>query len=298
MNKTIVTTLVAVAIGLAGQANAQFAGAVVDYTPGTLLNSEWDTGQPFNNPNAVLGQPGGMCDPNTWPNVYSLFNPPDDTTALTGIGAGGQLTLQLQNYVNVSPVTVSPVAYGIGVWSNVGLRDVSAGYVGTTGSSAATISPPSSAVVSVSADGFHWITLNSGSAITFGMPGNYYLNAGPYDSSAPATPQLANFGQPFIVSGSAGTLSSLDGKTNDQLLATLNGSAGGTWLSLDGLGLDKVGYIRFSDVPDNEELDLSTVSINSSLAGAPVPAPEPTGTAFLLIGALALVSAKKRGRRE
>jgi len=51
-------------------------------------------------------------------------------------------------------------------------------------------------------------------------------------------------------------------------------------------------------VPDNEELDLSTVSINSSLAGAPVPAPEPTGTAFLLIGALALVSAKKRGRRE
>ena len=191
MKKMFVTSVVVFAAGLSCHAYGQFASAVVNYTPGTLLNSEWDTGNPFDDPNAVLGQPAGIVDPNTYPTVYSPFDPPDDTTSLTGIGYGGTLTLQLQNFV-----TVSPGQDEIGVWSNVGLDDVSPDGAGTAGSPATTLSTPNSAIVSVSANGTNWVTLNNGNPITnenpitFGLPGNYYLNAGPYDSSAPAVLSL------------------------------------------------------------------------------------------------------------
>ena len=285
MKKILVSSLAAFALGLSGHAYAQYAGAVVSYTPGTLVNSEWDTGDPFNNPDAMLGAPAGIVDPNTYPNVYSPFSPPDDTTSLTGIGYGGSIVLELQDFV-----TVSAGQDEIGIWSNVGLDDNSGN--GTTGSPATTLGTPASAVVSVSANGTNWVALNGGNPITFGLPGNYYQNAGPYDSSAPANPQLANFGQPFT-----GTLSSFDNEDYDEILATLDGSAGGTWLDLDGTGLSEVGYIEFQNVTPDTELDLSTVSINSALAGGPVGAvPEPGTTASLVLGAAVLLLRFNRRR--
>ncbi len=287
MKRLFVTSVIAFTFALCAHARAQYSGAVVNYDPGTLINSEWDNGAPFNNPDAVLGAPTGIVSNFGYfpDNVYSPFNPHDEATALTGIGAGGVLTLRLQNYVAVSPGQDE-----IGVWSSVGLLDASYPN-GQAGAQASTISPPASAVVSVSQNGINWVTLNNGNPITFGMPGNYYVNAGPYDPTAPANPILANFGQPFT-----GSLSDFDGETYAQVLATLNGSAGGTWLNLDGTGLTEVGYIQFSDVPVGEELDLSTVSINSELAGAAVP--EPGTTALVILGAagLALVIRRRQSR--
>jgi len=284
MKKIVITTIVAFTLSLFGGAYAQFAGAVIDYTPGTLLNADWSTGNPslYNNPNAVLGQPNGIVDYPGWPCVYSPFNPPCLTTDLTGIGVGGQLTLQLQNYV-----TVAPGAFEIGIWSNVGLVDTEYGQ-GVTGNPVSPFGPPACAVVSVSADGISWVTLNNGNPITFGLPGNYYLNAGPEDPAAPASPQLADFGKPFT-----GTLSDFNNETYSQVLSTLNGSAGGTWLDLSNTGLSEVGYIRFSDVPSGE-LDLSTVSINSSLAGAPVPEPGSAGLLLLCAGGMAALMRRRR----
>ena len=277
--------IIASAITLGGHANAQYAASVVDYTAGTLVNSEWDNGALFDNPDAVLGAPQGIVSNFGYfpDNVYSVFNPHDEASALTGIGAGGQLTLQLQNYV-----AVSPGAFEIGVWSSVGLLDTSYPN-GQAGATASALSPAASAVVSVSADGVHWVALNGGNPITFSLPGNYYANAGPYDTAAPTNPVLSDFGKPFT-----GSLSDFNGEDYSQILGTLNGSAGGTWLDLDSTGLSEVGYIRFNGVAAGTELDLSTISINSDLAGTAVP--EPGSVALLGLGACGLAWHFKRRR--
>ncbi|HEY3898052.1 MAG TPA: PEP-CTERM sorting domain-containing protein [Chthoniobacter sp.] len=278
MKKILVLSILLHGCCLLGQASAQFANAVVDYTPGALFDS-------YNTPTSALGQPAPIVGPDSgFPGVFSPFDPHYETTDLVGIGAGGQLTLQLQNFVNVQSG-----AFEIGVWSNVGLTDVDYPN-GTAGNPVTTFSPPSSAVVSVSADGTHWVTLNGGSPITFSLPGNYYTNAGPFDPTAPADPQFANFGQPFT-----GSLSDFDGEDYAQVLATLDGSAGGTWLDLDGTGLSQVGYVRFNGVADGDELYINGVGINSSLAGAEV-VPEPASAGLLLLGAVSAL-AWRRNRK-
>ena len=272
MKKQIV---IALALGLLGRAHAaNFAGAVVDYTPGAGVGS-------YNNSSAALGQPGGIVSPGSFSGVFSPFNPHFETTELTGIGFGGQLTLQLQNYV-----TVSSGAFEIGVWSNVGLVDASYPS-GTATNPTTTFSTPRSAVISVSADGTNWILFKGGAAITLSLPGNFYTNAGPFDTSAPASPAFADFGKPFT-----GTLSDFNGETYPQVLATLNGSAGGTWLDLYSTGLSQVGYIRFNGVASGEVQYINGVSINSTLTGVAVP--EPATAGLLICGAALLLGFKRR----
>jgi hypothetical protein len=259
---------------LLGHAGAQnFASSLFDYTPGALVGS-------YNNPGAALGQPAPIVGADSgFAGVFSPFNPHYETTDLVGVGAGGQLTLQL-----AFPVTVQAGAYEVGVWSNVGLND--SDYPnGTNYSPAQTLSPPASAVVSVSADGTHWATLNSGNPITFSLPGNYYTNAGPYDATAPANPQFANFGQPFT-----GSLSDFDGEDYAQVLATLNGSAGGTWLDLDGTGLSQVDFIRFNGVASGDVLYINGVSGNAAL-------PEPGAAGLAMLGGALVFSLRRRPTR-
>ena len=286
MKKIIAASIIATLLGFSARAYAaSFAASVVDYTPGTLVNSEWDNSQPFNNSNAVLGKPkdivAGIPVFSMSDSVLSPFSPHYEVDSLTGVGYGGQLTLQLQNYV-----TVSSGAFEIGVWTDIGIADSSYPN-GTAGSPASTFSSPSGVVVSVSADGVHWVALNGGNPMTFSNPGNYYLNAGPYDTTVPASPVLADFGKPFT-----GTLASFSGETYSQVLSTLNGSAGGTWLDLDSTGLSEVGYIRFNGVASGGEIDLNAVSINSSLAGATVPEPGTVG--MLVLGAAFAFGIKRR----
>jgi len=275
MKKIILTTLVAFTLGLPHRMHAEsFATAVIDYNPGTPTF--------YNDPNAVLGKPGDIVGVGSgFEGVFSPFNPHYESSELTGIGFGGQLTLQLQNFV-----TVTTGAREIGIWSNVGLTDVDYPN-GTADNPTSTFSSPSSAVVSVSANGVDWVTLNGGAPITFSLPGLYYSNAGPFDSTAPESPVLADFGKPFT-----GTLSDFDGKTYPQIVETLNGSAGGTWLDLDSTGLSEVGYIRFNGVASGEELYLNAVSINSTLSGGAVP--EPASGVLLLIGVSGMLFLSRR----
>lgn len=239
---------------------AIFASQVVDYAPG----SPTDVGA-YTNPNAALGAPDAVNSAG----VFSPFNPNFSTSSLARIGQGGHLTLQLANFVTIDRTAGVPE---IGVWENVGL--VSTTFPDAHTQSTATVFGADSAIVEVSADDVNWYALNNGNPILFTLPGNYYTNAGAFDSTAPANPQFADFGKPFT-----GSLSDFDNKDYSQILATLNGSAGGTWLDLDSVPLSQVGFIRFSGETAGNTLEIDAVSINSTLVATAVP--EPASLAFL-----------------
>ncbi len=198
------------------------------------------------------------------------------------IGEGGQLTLQLSHHV------LPTAGLELGVYTNVGVADENYPN-GKAGSPPFTFGA-SSAVVDFSADGATWVGLGS---ILFNIPANYYLDRGPFDTTAGS--QVADFGKPF-----PGTLSDFGGLDYSQILGLLDGSAGGTWLDISGTGLSQVGYIRFS-VPDDNNAGtnllfaLDAVSLSTAALGNPVPEP----STWLLLasgGCLALVARCRRAR--
>lgn len=285
MKKNIIVVLPAVIAAVSIHARAaSFASAVLSYTPGTLPAGETS----YTNAGASLGRPSPIVDPNGFPNVLSPFSPHFKSTDLTGVGVGGQITLRLANYVTID--RTAGVAE-IGVWENVGVVDPA---FNGTADSPASFFGPDTAVVEVSPDNVSWYSLNNGNPILFTMPGTYYLNAGPYDAAAPASPVEADFGKPFN-----GTTTGFDGKTNAQILSYFNGSAGGTWLDVNGAGsavpanVTQIGYVRFSNPANTDGFELDGVAINTSLTGAPVPEPS---SAALLASAL-LAGAFRRQRK-
>ncbi len=259
MKKLLHALLVCASLASAGHLHAAeyFADQVVSYVPGTGVGA-------YTDPTAALGKPGGNIGTGT----FNAFSPNFATTELARIGFGGELTLRLSNYVTVN---YTPGVREIGIWENVGLVAATGG-----ATNPATVFGADSAVVSVSADGVNWFSLNSGQPILFTLPGNYYANATATNDPPPANPVLADFGQPFT-----GSLSDFDGKSFSDILTALNGSAGGTWLDLDETGLSQVGYIRFDGVASGQTLEINGVGINGTLAGAAVP--EPSAVHFLCL---------------
>ena len=257
----------------APRAAAQMAGyatQVLGYTAGTGISST------YTNANSALGQPGG----NVGGGTLNPFVPNYTGAELTGIGAGGQLTLGLSNFVTVGAAGTAE----IGIFGNVGLVNA-----GTSGAPAAgnpaTAFGVRSVEISVSADGINFVPLDAGALITSTLPANYYTNPDTTNINAPppANPTLADFGKPFT-----GLLADFNGETYAQVLTTLNGSAGGTWLDLSATGLSQVGYIRFSEPANGGPFYLNGVSSNEALLGADVP--EPRAAVLLAIGGLGVLA--------
>lgn len=279
-NHLIVSTL-SITLGLLARAHsASFIGAVVDYTQGTTPPAA----SGLNNPNAALGAPSAIISPGSpYQAIFSPFNGPFESSDIVAIGTGGQITLQLSHYVAINRTPGNPE---IGVWENVGIADDD--YPNGQAGDPAFFYGANSAVVQVSFDNVTWYSLNGGSAISFGLPGNYFTNATtPFDANAPASPQYADFGKPFL-----GVQADFNGKNFSQIKTLLDGSAGGNWLDLDSLPLSvsEVGYIRFSGT---SELEIDAVAINTSQQGAPVPEP----ASALLAGIAFALCATRRYRR-
>lgn len=263
-----------------------YAAGVVSYTPGSASAS-------FQTPQAALGAPDGISgeNPNAsnyfgFPNVLSPFSPAYQGDEIVQIGEGGQLTLRLANYVNVG------AGKRLGVISNVGLDDVTPHATGGNGAVASTFGG-GTARVRVSSDNQNWVDLGP---VTFDIPSLFYANAGPYDSAAPASPQLTDFGKPF-----EGSLASFNGKdfagTVDAFKVAAGGySGGGTWLDLSGTGLSQVGYVQFIVADDGDPLTdnrfaVDAVSIANGAVGAQTPEPS---SAILLVFAGALTACRRR----
>jgi hypothetical protein len=259
---------------------AVFVSSVSQYDVGTVPG-----GYTYTDSSAALGKPQAIvAAQEAWAAVLNPFNQHYETDQLVGIGLGGSIAFELPHAV---AVLNRPQ---IGVFAYAGLYD--ADYPnGTVGSPAQTLASAEygaerSAIVEVGADLSHMQSLGR---ITFDLPGNYYANVtSPSQYPSPSPAVEADFDKPFT-----GSLSSFDGENFSQILQTLDGSAGGTWITLpSSLDVNAINYIRFSDpqwrLADGSYSDLAT-SIYSSqqkpadlLLNAVWAVPEP-GTAMLLI---------------
>lgn len=265
---------------------ASFANQVVAYTPGEGVGIYAD-------PSAALGAPSGLtgenaaATPSFGINVLSPFSPAYQSDEIVRVGEGGSITLRLERYVNLG------AGAEFGLIENVSLID--ADYPsGTTTSPAGTFGEDR-ALVEISHDGVTFVGLTGGAAsdTLFNMPALYYLNSGAFDTAAPASPVVADFGKPF---SPAGGLSVFDGKSMyAEVVAAFDGSAGGTWLDASASGIASIGYIRFS-VPDDGDvttvntLEIDAILTNSALLGGVVPEP----AAALAILAPAFIARRRR----
>jgi autotransporter-associated beta strand protein len=230
-----------------------FASQIDNYAPGTLdsFDSYYeDTTDWTGIPSGTTGAPEGF------PGVVSAFFPPFDVDQVLEIGIGGRLELQFPEPINV---TFAPA---IGVFTNAGLVD--SNYPSGTASDPATTFGSGEADVRVSQDGTTWVDLG---LQNLDNPQNYYANAEPYDFVPPTEPQLEDYGKPF-----AGNLDSFDGESYSQIIATLDGSAGGTWLNLSASGLSQVNFIEFCEpncLPEGSHLGFVAVSANDNDLASP-----------------------------
>ncbi len=258
------------------------ADQVVSYHSGTIPNPA------FNNPSAALG---GLNPDAGFNSTLTPFNPAFTTSNLVEIGPGGSLVLHLS-----APVSTS--GYTIGVHTGIGLIDANYPNGTNTNPAAYFNSFARQATVMVSANGVDWGNLGS---ITFTNPSNYYTGAATDpEGGTPGVGPAANQGQPFL-----GSLSNFNGENWQQTLATLAGSAGGTWLNLSGVTdehgnpITEVNFISFS-VPDNPPLDPNTgnpeIMMVDAVVGIAVPAPP--SLILLAIGAPALLLGWRARRRE
>lgn len=245
-----------------------FATQVVDYVPGDIATD-------YRNASAALGKtnefnPGEPAF-DIPPTVVTPFNAtfaPDD---LVGIGEGGRLVLELGR------MAATGAGATLGVHAGVGLIDADWPN-GTISGPATTYTSPREADVRVSFDGDNWLDL--GQDVLFDLPTNWWADGitepGAADESGTVQ---AEFTQPFL-----GRLSDFDDSTWEQVLGTLEGSAGGTWFDLSDVDLPGVNFVEFS-VPDAGE---------AMFVDAVVAIPEPAMLAPMAMGLLAL---RRRGQR-
>jgi len=233
MKKFCLLAIASVSVLSAGSVNAQFAGTVLDYTPGTGFAAG------FTNASAALGAPASGSG-------VTPFAPPFSKSQIVSIGAGGQITLQMS-----APIwndAADPYGINFILFANEFFVNSSSGVSGLF-YHAATMQ------VQVSADDMTWYTLNPALAP---QAGELY----PTDGS----------GNPQIAVNPALTTGNFTGLNLAGIEALYHGSAGGTgydlaW-ALDGNGdsvdLTNADYVRIQ--VQSGVLDLDAVS------GVPEPA--------------------------
>jgi hypothetical protein len=245
-----------------GSALGVFATNVESYEKGTL-DSSFDS---YTTPSSALGAPAPVVGVGVFPNVLSAFSPAYLPPEIVVVGDGGHLTLKL-----AAPV-VPQAGPEIGVISNVGLSD------GGGFATPNVIFGGGWAEVLVSENGSAFVSLGT---IVFENPASYFTNAGPYDSSAPSSPGYSDLGKPFT-----GTLSSFAGQTYAQVLSTLDGSIGGTWIDISPANLASVQYVKFVVADDGDPFTKFAVDSVTTV-------PEPAAVGMLLC-AMPLLGRRRR----
>lgn len=269
----------------------EFANAVTQFSQGTV-DSKYAV---YNTPSAALGRPASH---DSFATDISPFNPNWESSEIVSIGVGGSITLSFANPV---PVSGGPI---IGLFSDAGLLDSSYPN-GQPGSPAQTMAraygavpAERSAMVEVAdASGvFHAV-----GRLTFVQPSNAWASStDPYGFTPAATGTPADYFTPFTKS-----LSDFDGLSYGQTISLLNGSAGGTWVTVpQGLGIQTVSYVRidspqwafdngtYADTYTSGSTTYNAVLSLDTVAAVPEPA-----SAALIVGGAGLMCLRRRSRK-
>ena len=233
---------------LSYRALAQYADTVISYNAGTGFAAG------YTNLSSALGAPalGSQVNP---------MDPPFSKTQLISIGAGGEITVQLD-----TPITDAawhPYGIDFNVFANSFF--VASGGSGqnetTTGS---LFYNAASTLIQVSADGAQWFTLNP---LLAPQPGQWFPSYGGGNPQIAVNPTLAT--------------TNFAGMTLGQIESLYRGSAGGTGYDLawaedsggNSVVLGSVDYLRIE--VQSGVLDLDAVSV----------VPEPTTWGLALVAA-------------
>src|SRR5579859_1798515 len=181
---------------LSATARAQFADSVLSYQSGTGFAAG------FTNATAALGAPalGSGVTP---------FAPPFSKSQLVSIGAGGEITLQMDSPILNTPA--NPYGLDFIIFANsFFIQNGGSGQTATT--SGSLFFHTVSATIQVSADDVNWYTLNPALAP---QPGEWFPTYGGGNPLLSVNPALM-------------TSSDFAGLTLAQVESLYNGSAGGT----------------------------------------------------------------------
>jgi hypothetical protein len=242
------------------------ASTVIDYT---------SAGEPtFNDPTSALGLP-----PRSGPfGDLTPFSPNFGAENIVRILPGASITLRF------SDVVTNAGDARVGVYSNIGVIDVSADGSGLAGSPAGTFSAYPAALVEISSDGIDFTPITSG-LHSFDAPAAGFTDTPDWTGYSPSGGQTpARFDkvppQAFVDDG----IAALSGLTYSQMMTLLDGAAGGEWLDPTASGLASFGYVRFS-VPSTASAGLRMI-LDAVVVGF-VPEPTVLG-ALTSAGVLAL----------
>lgn len=247
-------------VGLGQVVGASVVGATV--LPGTTFV---DAAAALGLPPAVVS--GGAVTP---------FSPAFGEENIVVVRPGGSLTVGLSGVVPVG------VGLQLGVFSNIGVIDVSVDGSGVAGNPVGAFSAFPRAVVSVSGDGVSFVQVGDG-PVTFDRPTNRYLDVAAWTGYSP----LPGVVESDVFKPFTGEFADLSGKTYGEMLAVFGGSAGGTWLDLSSTGLSEVRFVRF-EVPAGADYRLVLDAVTAVV-------PEPSGVAGVL-GVVAVVGLRRRVR--
>jgi hypothetical protein len=237
--------------------HAQFADEVLSYNSGTGFASG------FTNASAALGSPalGSSVTP---------YAPPFSKSQLVSIGAGGEITLQMDSPI----LNTAANPYGLDFIIFANSFFVESGGSGQSATTSGSLFYHASTIqIEVSQDDVNWYTLNPALAP---QAGEWFPTYGGGNPVTPVNPALMNS-------------SDFAGLTLAQVESLYDGSAGGTGYSLswaqdssgNSVDLSSVDYVQI-DV-ESGVLDLDAVSV----------VPEPSTWALIFVGAGLLFYGRK-----